>query len=214
MRRILDGMRKTMAEVRPPRMTALRELHEAECGPFQILVGTILSARTRDENTAEVSKRLFARYPDPARLARAKRRDVERVIKSIGFYRVKAGRIIEVAKIIDGRYGGRVPKDLEKLVELPGVGRKTANCVLVYAFGEPAIPVDTHVHRISNRLGLVDTSTPEETEAALAKKIPKKFWLEINDTFVMYGQNICRPVSPMCGRCRIRRSCRYASGAS
>ena len=195
-------------------MTALRELHEAECGPFQILVGTILSARTRDENTAEVSKRLFAKYPDPARLARAKKRDVERVIKSIGFYRVKAGRIIEVAKIIDGRYGGRVPRDLEKLVELPGVGRKTANCVLVYAFGEPAIPVDTHVHRISNRLGLVETRTPEETEAALAKKIPKKFWLEINDTFVMYGQNICRPVSPMCGRCRIRRSCRYASGAS
>ena len=214
MRRILDGMRKTMEEVRPPRMTALRELHEAECGPFQILVGTILSARTRDENTAEVSKRLFAKYPDPARLARAKKKDVERVIKSIGFYRVKAGRIIEVAKIIDGRYGGRVPKDLEKLVELPGVGRKTANCVLVYAFGEPAIPVDTHVHRISNRLGLVETRTPEETEAALAKKIPKKFWLEINDTFVMYGQNICRPVSPMCGRCRIRRSCRYASGAS
>ena len=214
MRRILDGMRKTMEEVRPPRMTALRELHEAECGPFQILVGTILSARTRDENTAEVSKRLFARYPDPAKLARAKKKDVERVIKSIGFYRVKAGRIIEVAKIIDGRYGGRVPKDLEKLVELPGVGRKTANCVLVYAFGEPAIPVDTHVHRISNRLGLVETRTPEETEAALAKKIPKKFWLEINDTFVMYGQNICRPVSPMCGRCRIRRSCRYASGAS
>ena len=214
MRRILDGMRRTMEEVRPPRMTALRELHEAECGPFQILVGTILSARTRDENTAEVSKRLFARYPDPARLARAKKKDVERVIKSIGFYRVKAGRIIEVARIIDGRYGGRVPRDLEKLVELPGVGRKTANCVLVYAFGEPAIPVDTHVHRISNRLGLVETSTPEETEAALAKKIPKKFWLEINDTFVMYGQNICRPVSPMCGRCRIRRSCRYASGAS
>ena len=203
-----------MEEVRPPRMTALRELHEAECGPFQILVGTILSARTRDENTAEVSKRLFARYPDPAKLARAKKKDVERVIKSIGFYRVKAGRIIEVAKIIDGRYGGRVPRDLEKLVELPGVGRKTANCVLVYAFGEPAIPVDTHVHRISNRLGLVETRTPEETEAALAKKIPKKFWLEINDTFVMYGQNICRPVSPMCGRCRIRRSCRHASGAS
>ena len=214
MRRMLDGMKRTMEEVRPPRMTALRELHEAECGPFQILVGTILSARTRDENTAEVSKRLFARYPDPAKLARAKKRDVERVIKSIGFYRVKAGRIIEVARIIDGRYGGRVPKDLEKLVELPGVGRKTANCVLVYAFGEPAIPVDTHVHRISNRLGLVETRTPEETEAALAKKIPKKFWLEINDTFVMYGQNICRPVSPMCGRCRIRRSCRYASGAS
>lgn len=214
MRRILDGMKRTMEEVRPPRMTALRELHEAECGPFQILIGTILSARTRDENTARVSKKLFARYPTPAKLARARKKDVERMIKSIGFYRVKAARIVEVARIIDERHGGRVPRDLEKLVQLPGVGRKTANCVLVYAYGEPAIPVDTHVHRISNRLGLVDTSTPEETEAALAKKVPKKFWLEINDTFVMYGQNICRPVSPMCDRCRIRRSCRHASAAS
>lgn len=214
MRRILDGMKRTMEEVRPPRMTALRELHEAECGPFQILIGTILSARTRDENTARVSKRLFARYPTPAKLARAKKKDVEKTIKSIGFYRVKAERIVEVARIIDERHGGRVPRDLEKLVQLPGVGRKTANCVLVYAYGEPAIPVDTHVHRISNRLGLVDTSTPEETEAALAKRVPKKFWLEINDTFVMYGQNICRPVSPMCGECRIRRSCRHASAAS
>lgn len=214
MRRILDGMKRTMEEVRPPRMTALRELHEAECGPFQILIGTILSARTRDENTARVSKRLFARYPTPAKLARAKKKDVEKTIKSIGFYRVKAERIVEVARIIDERHGGRVPRDLEKLVQLPGVGRKTANCVLVYAYGEPAIPVDTHVHRIANRLGLVDTSTPEETEAALAKRVPKKFWLEINDTFVMYGQNICRPVSPMCDRCRIRRSCRHASAAS
>lgn len=214
MRRILDGMKRTMEEVRPPRMTALRELHEAECGPFQILIGTILSARTRDENTARVSKRLFARYPTPAKLARAKKKDVEKTIRSIGFYRVKAERIVEVARIIDERHGGRVPRDLEKLVQLPGVGRKTANCVLVYAYGEPAIPVDTHVHRISNRLGLVDTSTPEETEAALAKRVPKKFWLEINDTFVMYGQNICRPVSPMCGECRIRRSCRHASVAS
>ena len=214
LRRILDGMKRTMEEVRPPRMTALRELHEAECGPFQILIGTILSARTRDENTARVSKKLFARYPTPAKLARARKKDVERMIKSIGFYRVKAARIVEVARIIDERHGGRVPRDLEKLVQLPGVGRKTANCVLVYAYGEPAIPVDTHVHRISNRLGLVDTSTPEETEAALAKKVPKKFWLEINDTFVMYGQNICRPVSPMCDRCRIRRSCRHASAAS
>lgn len=211
MRRILDGMRKTMDEVRPPRMTALRELHEAECGPFQILVGTMLSARTRDENTTQVSKKLFAKYPGSRQLARAKKRDVECLIKAIGFYRVKAERIIEVAQIIEAEHKGIVPRDLEKLVALPGVGRKTANCVLVYAFGEPAIPVDTHVHRISNRLGLVETSAPEETEAALAEKIPRKFWLEINDTFVMYGQNICRPVSPMCGSCRIRNLCKYGS---
>ncbi len=98
---------------------------------------------------------------------------------------------------------------MEKLIELPGVGRKTANCVLVYAFNKPAIPVDTHVHRISNRLGLVDTKTPEETEESLMKVIPKKYWLEINDTFVMYGQNICKPISPMCNVCKIREYCRY-----
>lgn len=210
MKRILDGMIKTMNAIKPPRMTALRELHEAETGgPFSILIGTILSARTRDENTARVVRDLFKVYPAAGDLARAKVRDVEKIIKSIGFYRVKSRRIIEVAKIIYTRYNGRVPEDLESLVELPGVGRKTANCVLVYAFEKPAIPVDIHVHRISNRLGLVRTKTPEETEQALMKKVPKRFWLDINDTFVMYGQNICKPVSPMCGVCRIKKNCEY-----
>ena len=210
MRRILDGMMRTMREQRPPRMTALRELHEAETGgPFSILIGTILSARTRDENTARIVKRLFARYPDAASLAGARLRDVERIVKPIGFYHVKARRIVEVARIIRDEHGGRVPEDLDTLVALPGVGRKTANCVLVYAFEKPAIPVDIHVHRISNRLGLVDTKTPEQTEQALLERVPKKYWLEINDTFVMYGQNICKPVSPMCGVCRIRGRCRY-----
>ncbi len=199
-----------MNAIKPPRMTALRELHEAETGgPFSILIGTILSARTRDENTARVVRDLFKVYPAAGDLARAKVRDVEKIIKSIGFYRVKSRRIIEVAKIIYTRYNGRVPEDLESLVELPGVGRKTANCVLVYAFEKPAIPVDIHVHRISNRLGLVRTKTPEETEQALMKKVPKRFWLDINDTFVMYGQNICKPVSPMCGVCRIKKNCEY-----
>ncbi len=211
MKRILDGMRATMDRVRPPRMTALRELHDAETGPFAILIGTILSARTKDESTTKVVKKLFAKYKTPSELAGARLRDVERIVRPIGFFHVKAGRIIEVARIIQSRYGGKVPDELEKLIELPGVGRKTANCVLVYAFEKPAIPVDIHVHRISNRLGLVDTKTPEETEAALAKKIPKKFWLEINDTFVMYGQNICKPVSPMCGACGIKKRCRYYS---
>lgn len=210
MKRILDEMIKTMNAIKPPRMTALRELHEAETGgPFSILIGTILSARTRDENTARVVRDLFKVYPAAGDLARAKVRDVEKIIKSIGFYRVKSRRIIEVAKIIYTRYNGRVPEDLESLVELPGVGRKTANCVLVYAFEKPAIPVDIHVHRISNRLGLVRTKTPEETEQALMKKVPKRFWLDINDTFVMYGQNICKPVSPMCGVCRIKKNCEY-----
>jgi len=199
-----------MNSVSPPRMTALNQLHEAETeGPFSILIGTILSARTKDENTTKVVKKLFSRYRTPKALAKAKIRDVEKLIKSIGFYHVKAKRIVEVAKIINSQYKGKVPENFEKLLELPGVGRKTANCVLVYAFDTPAIPVDTHVHRISNRLGLVDTKMPEETEMELRKKIPKKYWLQINDTFVMFGQNICKPISPLCSICKIKTKCNY-----
>ncbi len=208
--KILDGMLNTMNAVKPPRMTALRELREAENGsPLSILIGTILSARTRDENTSAVVRKLFSRYKTARALARAKVSDVEKIIKSTGFYHVKAKRIIEVASIIDSKYSGRVPQTLDKLIELPGVGRKTANCVLVYAFDKPAIPVDTHVHRISNRLGLVQTKTPEETEVELMKNIPKKHWIRINDTFVMYGQNICKPISPMCTVCQIKKECNY-----
>ena len=210
MQKILSGMIDTMNSVKPPRMTALRELRESEQGdPFAILIGTILSARTKDENTAKVVKSLFLRYKNAKELAEAKVKDVEKIIHSIGFYHVKAKRIIEVAKIIHTQYKGRVPQNMDSLVGLPGVGRKTANCVLVYAFEQPAIPVDIHVHRISNRLGLVETKTPEQTEQALMEKIPKKFWLQINDTFVMYGQNICKPISPMCNLCKIKKFCKY-----
>jgi len=212
MKKILSGMIDTMNAVKPPRMTALRELRESEQGdPFAILIGTILSARTKDENTAKVVKSLFTHYKSAKELSTAKIRDVEKIIHSIGFYHVKAKRIIEVAKIIHTQHKDRVPKNIDMLVSLPGVGRKTANCVLVYAFEQPAIPVDIHVHRISNRLGLVETKTPEQTEQALMEKIPKKFWLQINDTFVMYGQNICKPISPMCSVCKIKKSCKYYS---
>lgn len=210
MKEIIDGMVATMNKVKPPRMTALRELHNAENrGPFSILIGTILSARTKDETTTEVVQKLFSKYDSPNSLANAKVKDVEKIIKPIGFYHVKARRIIEVASIINSKFKGKVPEKLDELTDLPGVGRKTANCVLVYAFDKPAIPVDTHVHRISNRLGLVKTKTPEETELELTKKIPKKYWLNINDTFVMYGQNICKPISPLCKVCRIKKNCKY-----
>jgi len=210
MKRILNGMIETMDLVKPPRITALQDLHDAEDrGPFSILIGTILSARAKDESTSRIVKELFKSYKNSKQLANAKIKDVEKIIKSIGFYHVKAKRIIEVAKIIDSKYKGKVPDDLEKLVELPGVGRKTANCVLVYAYEKPAIPVDIHVHRISNRLGLVQTKNPEETEFELMKLIPKKFWLDINETFVKYGQNICKPISPMCNVCKIKKSCKY-----
>ena len=210
MKKILNGMHKTMMAVNPPRYTALEELHQAEtASPFKILIGTVLSARTRDENTTKAVTKLFKVYDTPQKLAKAKVKDVEKMIKSVGFYHVKSKRIIEVANIILSKYHGKVPADIDKLVEIPGVGRKTANCVLVYAFEKPAIPVDTHVHRISNRLGLVNTKTPEETEMELREKVPKKYWLPINNTFVMYGQNICKPISPMCNVCKIRNNCNY-----
>lgn len=210
MKAILRGMINSMNSVKPPRMTALRELHEAENGdPFTILIGTILSARTKDENTAKVVKKLFSKYKSARALSKAKIKDVEKTIRSIGFYHVKAKRIIDVASIINSKYKGKVPSSLDELLQLPGVGRKTANCVLVYAFDKPAIPVDIHVHRISNRLGLVNTKNPEDTEFELMKKIPKKYWLEINDTFVMYGQNICKPISPQCTVCKIQNYCKY-----
>ena len=202
-------MTNTMNAVKPPRITALRDLHDAETGPFSILIGTILSARTKDETTTKAVKALFLKYKNPEELANAKIKDVEKIIKSIGFFRVKSKRIIEVAKIIHKKYKDKVPDDLDTLVQLPGVGRKTANCVLVYAFEKPAIPVDIHVHRISNRLGLVETKNPEDTEQELMKKIDKKYWIEINDTFVMYGQNICKPISPMCDVCKIRKTCEF-----
>ena len=210
MKKILDGMKKTMVAVNPPRYTALERLHKVQTArPFRILIATILSARTKDENTTKAADKLFKLYGTPQKLAKAKVKDVEKVIKSVGFYHVKSKRIIEVANLILSKYNGKVPADIDKLVDMPGVGRKTANCVLVYAFEKPAIPVDTHVHRISNRLGLVDTKMPEETEMALREKIPKKYWLDINNTFVMYGQNICKPISPMCHVCKIRKNCNY-----
>ena len=209
MKKILTGMTETMNSVKPPRITALRDLHNAETGPFSILIGTILSARTKDETTTKAVKALFLKYKNPKELANAKIEDVEKIIRSIGFFHVKSKRIIEVAKIIHTKYKDKVPEDLDTLVQLPGVGRKTANCVLVYAFEKPAIPVDIHVHRISNRLGLVDTKNPEETEQELMSKIDKKYWIDINDTFVMYGQNICKPISPMCDVCKIKKSCKY-----
>ena len=209
MKKILTGMTETMNSVKPPRITALRDLHNAETGPFSILIGTILSARTKDETTTKAVKALFLKYKNPKELANAKIKDVEKIIRSIGFFHVKSKRIIEVSKIIHKKYKDKVPEDLDTLVQLPGVGRKTANCVLVYAFEKPAIPVDIHVHRISNRLGLVDTKNPEETEQELMSKIDKKYWIDINDTFVMYGQNICKPISPMCDVCKIKKSCKY-----
>lgn len=192
------------------RLTALRELQrEEDNDPFKILIGTILSARTKDENTKIALSKLFNKFSSPQDIANADVKEIAELIKAAGFYNIKARRIKEVAKIICEKYNGKVPDKLEELLNLPGVGRKTANCVLVYAFNKEAIPVDTHVHRIANRLGLVNTKNPEETEAELMRITDRKYWKDINDTFVRFGQNICKPINPLCSKCLLNDTCKY-----
>ena len=210
MQRTLDSMLETISKIKPLKMTALKELQEEEHGdPLQILIGTILSARTRDENTTVAVSNLFAKYKTTEELASADTKKIEKLIKRTGFYHVKAKRIKDVAKILLEQYNGKVPADIDELLKLPGVGRKTANCVLVYAFNKPAVPVDTHVHRIANRLGLVQTKTPEQTEMELVSTIDKKYWTKINDTFVMFGQTVCKPIGPLCEPCLLKKNCKY-----
>lgn len=175
--------------------------------PYRVLVRTILSQRTRDENTDQATNNLFSKYKDIYEVAYAPTEDVEELIRCSGFYRVKAGRIKEVSRILIDQYGGEVPNNMKELLELPGVGRKTANCVLVYAFEEPAIPVDTHVHRISNRLGLVNTKDPEDTEKELDNFVPEDIKILLNDLMVQFGQNICKPISPQCEICPLDELC-------
>lgn len=180
--------------------------------PYRVLIRTILSQRTRDENTDQASAILFSKYSTMDEIASADVQDLEVLIHKSGFYHVKARRIKEVSQILLDQYDGVVPDDLNELLKLPGVGRKTANCLLAYGFNKPAICVDVHVHRISNRLGLVDTKTPELTEAELKKIIPRKYWIELNDLFVQFGQTICRPVSPLHDECPISEWCDYYKG--
>jgi len=175
--------------------------------PFQVLIGTILSQRTRDANTDVASARLFARFPDATSLARASRSEVEPLIRATGFYRVKARVVRKAAQEILERFGGTVPQDYASLVSISGVGPKTANCVLVFGYGIPAIPVDTHVHRIANRLGVVRTNSPEETEAALRERVDARYWIPLNPLLVQHGQNLCRPNRPRCSDCPIADQC-------
>jgi endonuclease-3 len=206
---VIKKMKQVLFHEKLSRLTALRELQIEEHGdPFKILIGTILSSRTRDEKTTKVMNNLFRRFKNAKELAEADMDEIKTIIHSIGFYNVKAKRIKEVSKLIVEKFN-EVPNDIEGLLELPGVGRKTANCVLVYGFNKPAIPVDIHVHRISNRLGLVNTKTPEKTEIELSRIISKKYWPEVNQTFVMYGQNVCLPIKPNCKICELKKICKF-----
>ena len=185
----------------------LDELARERQDPFKILISTILSARTKDTNTRDATKKLFSRYKDSQEIANAPISGLEELIYKAGFYRVKSRRIKEVAQIIENEYQGIVPEEKKDLLSLPGVGSKTANCVLVYAFKKPAIPVDTHVHRISNRLGWVHTKVPEITEKRLMEIVPKGQWIRINRLFVRFGQEICLPNNPKCEICPLNDVC-------
>ncbi len=179
--------------------------------PYKVLIATIISQRTREEDTARISAVLFARYPDPPALANADVTELFPMLTGSLYPEVKAPRLIELAQILVDKYGGSVPNDLDALLALPGVGRKTANCVLIYAFEKAALCVDTHMHRITNRLGWVATKTPDQTEKALEKVMPKDLWAGSNRLFLQHGRAICLPATPQCRRCPVRDLCAYGS---
>ena len=179
--------------------------------PFQVLIGTVLSQRTRDEKTDEAARALFSRYSSAEMLAAADVEEIARLIRPANYYNTKALRIKEISKIIVEKHSGNTPDSMFELMGLPGVGRKTAACVLLYGFKKQALPVDTHVHRISNRIGLINTQTAEESEGELWKVIPPKYIKFYNELMVKHGQNICRPISPLCQECPIIHFCDYGS---
>ena len=175
--------------------------------PFTVLISCILSLRTQDKTTHEASERLFRLAKTPRKMVKLSTAAIQKAIYPVGFYKTKAGNIKKICEILLSKNSGKVPDDLDALLELPGVGRKTANLVVTLGYGKPGICVDTHVHRITNRWGYVQTKTPEQTEMALRKKLPPEYWIIINDLLVSYGQNRCKPISPFCSTCRIRPYC-------
>ena len=207
--RVARTMRTLSKAITGMELPAVEKVAEAEAdNAFQILIATLLSARTQDATTAAASGRLFARARTPRSMAKLPVREIEQLIYPVSFYRNKAEHVKACCEMLLERFEGRVPGTLEELVTLPGVGRKTANLVLILAFkSRQNICVDTHVHRISNRLGWVATETPEETEQALYKATGQRWWADINLYLVTWGQNVCRPVHPRCDDCAIAADC-------
>ncbi len=186
---------------------AVTIVSQREGDPFKVLISCLLSLRTQDRTTGPAAKRLFALADTPEKMVALSPETIEAAIYPVGFYRTKALTVLNVCGTLLDNYGGVVPDDLDELLKLKGVGRKTANLVVTLGFGKPGICVDTHVHRICNRWGYVETRTPEETECALRQKLPRRYWLVINDLLVTFGQNHCAPVSPRCSTCMIAHLC-------
>ena len=196
---------KTTAQQWPIPSVSL--IAEENATPFRVLIATLLSLRTKDEVTFAAAQRLFTVADTAEQMATLSTASISKCIYPVGFYRTKAERIRAICGILVERYQGQVPSDLKRLLALPGVGRKTANLVLSEGYGIPAICVDTHVHRICNRIGWVSSKTPEQTELALRQLLPKKDWINFNPLVVAFGQNLCKPLSPICSRCPIQSLC-------
>jgi endonuclease-3 len=175
--------------------------------PFKVLISTVLSLRTKDDTTADASKRLFSKASTPGEIIELGEKKVAKLIYPVGFYNVKAKNIIKICKLLVSKYDSKVPDDLDELLKFDGVGRKTANLVVTVGFNKPGICVDIHVHRISNRFGYIKTKTPEQTEMALREKLPGKYWIDYNYILVSFGQHLCRPVSPFCSICPVEKYC-------
>jgi endonuclease-3 len=202
-----QAMRTVRKEVRKWRDPSVTQVAKKTRDPFRVLISCLLSLRTKDEVTAEASARLFALASTPGEMVKLPARTIAKTIFPVGFYNKKAKTIRVVCRDLIARFGSRVPDELDDLLTLKGVGRKTANLVLTKGFGKPGICVDTHVHRIVNRWGYVKTKTPDKTELALRDKLPKRYWITINDLLVTFGKNMCKPISPHCSQCPLPKMC-------
>ena len=206
--RTIDKVMITLREAAPswsaPVVTQMAALSR---DPYQVLIACLLSLRTKDETTGPAARRLFALADTPAKMLTLTSAQIEKAIYPVGFYKTKAQTVLDISRDILDHYGGRVPDEIDDLLKFKGIGRKTANLVVTLGYQKPGICVDTHVHRISNRWGYVETKTPEETEMALRAKLPRRYWIEINDLLVAMGQTICHPTSPKCSLCPIEQYC-------
>jgi endonuclease-3 len=197
-------LRREVPKWDTPVVTLMAETYES---PFRVLISCILSLRTQDATTAKASHRLFAVADSPQAMVKLTSKKIAKLIYPVGFYKTKARQIIVICRTIIDRYDGKVPDEIDELLKFKGVGRKTANLVVTLGYNKPGICVDTHVHRISNRWGYIKTATPEKTEIALRAKLPKNYWIEYNNLLVNFGQHLCRPISPVCGQCPVRKYC-------
>ena len=197
-------LRRAVPKWETPIVTLMAETYQS---PFRVLISCILSLRTQDATTAKASHRLFAVADSPPAMVKLSARRIEKLIYPVGFYKTKAKNIREICRRLIADHAGKVPDEIDELLELKGVGRKTANLVVTLGYRKPGICVDTHVHRISNRWGYVKTKTPEKTEFGLRNKLPKRYWIEYNDLLVSFGQHLCRPISPVCSHCPIAKYC-------